>query len=227
MSNFSKILKKVIFIYTNILAIKYFLTQRLLAIKEIYPWSSWIIIPLLFLLVFSKEFISYDSEKVIILCIIYFIFNIEIYFNKKIKKYLIIRSLQVKKEYIDLILLKEKVQKELIVFLHNFFFLENSIINIYHWIKFNVINFLKKFNINRNFFIYHIIKDQLNIILKDQIKINQYLITFWIKNTFNNLRIIFTKKLENLVLNFENLSFYFNKLNRITNEKELLNIIFN
>jgi hypothetical protein len=72
---------------------------------------------LFFLMLFiSKEIFSYDSEKVVIFCILFFI--ILTYYNSKEMLYntFVAKSLKLKEEYINVIKSKENLELELETF---------------------------------------------------------------------------------------------------------------
>lgn len=73
-------------------------------------------IPVLFILTFliSKEIFSYDSEKIVILCILSFIIIMYFSFKDTLYSSFIARSEKLQEEYIDLINLNQKLQKRIL-----------------------------------------------------------------------------------------------------------------
>lgn len=75
-------------------------------------------IPITFILIFliSKEVFSYDSEKIVILCILSFI--LIVYFNFKTILYetFIAKSEKLKEEFNELLSLRRKFEREIIDF---------------------------------------------------------------------------------------------------------------
>lgn len=186
-------------------------------------------IPVLAFLIFflSKEIFSYDGEKVVILCILSFI--ILAYFNSKEALYNVFlnRSEKLKEEYVQLAEKKEKLEKEIRRFWRIFLDLEDQLIEIYLWVRHNVHNITIKFNKNRNAVVFYLIKDQLNLLLKEKLKINQYLNVLILKNTLINFKNIISKNY-NQELNYINdLNFYLNKLISLTPQHDLFTLTIN
>lgn len=165
-------------------------------------------VPVLFFLIMllSKEVFSYDGEKVVILCILSFI--IIAYFNFKDALYnsFLARSLKLKEEYTTLVTNKENLEKEIRSFWRIFLDVEDRIIEIYIWVKNNIAASVKKFNSNRKLISFHLIKDQLNLILKEHLKIKQNINLLVINKVFSNLKTEFKN------IDKENMTIFFNQL---------------
>lgn len=186
-------------------------------------------IPILFFLILllSKEVFSYDSEKVVILCILSFIIIAYFNFKEMLSNVFLSQSEKIKEEFNDLALIKENLEKEIKKFWRVFLDLEDHLIQIYSWVRNNLVTFIKKANKNRKLLVFHIIKDQLNILVKDQIKINQNLNIFLLKNSITNLKNMLANNTEYKTLYINELNFYFNKLINISTTSNLIYLIIN
>lgn len=186
-------------------------------------------IPILAFLIFflSKEVFSYDGEKVVILCILSFI--ILAYFNSKEALYntFLSRSEKLKEEYVLLAEKKEKLEKEIRTFWRIFLDLEDQLIEIYLWVRYNIINITTKFNNNRNAVIFYLVKDQLNLLVKEKLKINQYLNELVLKNTLINFKNIVSKNYSYKLNYINNLNFYLNKLISTVPSHNLSTLVIN
>lgn len=186
-------------------------------------------IPILFLLLLliSKEIFSYDSEKVVIFCILFFI--IVTYFNFKEMLYITFlnKSLKLKEEFLLLITSKENLELELKKFWSNFILLESQLLKLTKWIRSNISVIVKKINKNRNYIGFHLVKDHLNLLIKDQLKINQNLLNFLVQNAILNLKALFHYKLNSKLISTNNLNYYFNKLTNITTNSNIIYLILN
>ena len=115
-------------------------------------------ISILFILIFliSKEVFSYDSEKIVILCILSFL--IIVYFNFKDALYqsFISKSTKLTEEYNDLINLKLKLEEEIREFLNIYKLSRNQIFQMGDLIMNNFISFLRKANKNRQLIVFHL-----------------------------------------------------------------------
>ena len=180
-------------------------------------------VPVLFFLIMllSKEVFSYDGEKVVILCILSFI--IIVYFNFKDALYnsFVARSLKLKEEYTELVSTKENLEKEIRSFWRIFLDVEDKIIEIYIWVKNSISSSINKFNNNRKLISFHLIKDQLNLILKEHLKIKQTINLLVLTRVFNNLKI----ELKNT--NNEKMDVYINKLVNVSIKSDVKHLILN
>jgi len=89
------------------------------------------------------------------------------------------------------------------------------------------LSFLNNANKSRKLIVFHIIKDQLNLLVKDQLKINQNLNLFLIKNSINNLRLVFLNKIQYETTGINNLNVYFDKLIQSSTNINLIHLILN
>lgn len=186
-------------------------------------------IPVLFLLLLliSKEIFSYDSEKVVIFCILFFI--IVTYFNFREMLYITFlnKSLKLKEEFLLLIISKENLELELKKFWSDFILLEFQLTKLTKWIKSNTSVIAKKINKNRNYIGFNLIKDHINLLIKDQFKINQNLLNFLVQNAILNLKALFHYKLSSKLISTNTLNYYFNKLSNITKTSNIIFLILN
>lgn len=170
-------------------------------------------VPFLFILIFliSKEIFSYDSEKIVILCILCFI--ITAYYNMRtvLHESFVSISNKIEEELVDLLNLREKLEKNIKNFWEKFFELENMLIEIYFWVKTNFKNFINKANKNRILFNFHIVKDQLNSLVKETL-VTKYLFESVYKTIIlNNFYFMLDSKINSSPLNL-NMSTFFNQL---------------
>lgn len=184
---------------------------------------------LLFFLVFilAKEVFSYDSEKFAVLCITSFVLLFYIIFKDILSNLARSKSITLKEEYTDLLLLNETYLEQIAIYYIYNKRLKNVISQLSSWTKINQNLSLVTANMNRTYFIYHLIKDQINIIIKEQQSITQYLTVYLIKNSFINLRLLFSKNIQNYILKINNLRFYFNKIAQTFKPKSIFYIILN
>lgn len=186
-------------------------------------------IPILAFLIFflSKEVFSYDGEKVVILCILSFI--ILAYFNFKDALYnaFTARTMKLKEEYTDLIVLKENLEKEIRKFWRIFLDLEDQLIEIYLWVKLNINSSIKKFNKNREAFLFYLIKDQMNGLLKEKLKLKQHLSNFILMDTIKNFKSILNNKSQKQLVYINDLNFYLNSLTQTKLNYTLIELVLN
>lgn len=186
-------------------------------------------IPIIFFLIFliSKEIFSHEGEKIVVFCILTFI--IIAYFNTKemISNSFLAKSEQLTNEYNTLVTSKENLEKELKKFWNVFLDIEDHLIEIYCWIKHNLKVFINKSNKNRKLLMFHIVKDQLNVLVKDQIKINQKLNLFILKNSIINLKIAFSNNIIYKLPFNNNIEYFFEKLINISTNSNIIYLILN
>lgn len=185
-------------------------------------------VPILFILILfiSKEIFSYDSEKVVILCILSFL--ILAYYQTRTSLYeaFIFKSAKLEEEFKVLSEMKLTLEKNIRSFWRIFLDLEDQLIEILFWVKNNVVNFIKKANKNRALFAFHIIKDQLNILLKDNLNVKTYFNNFSINATMFNFKLLMTQQIDN-PLNKSNLDIFLNKLTDNNNENQFKLLLLN
>lgn len=174
-------------------------------------------IPILFflMLMISKEIFSYEGEKIVIFCIISFIVLSYFNFKENLSNFFAEKNEKLFEEFNSLYELNVKYLVSLRKFWKIFLDVEDQLIEIFFWIKFNIKKILNIKNKNRNHFIFYLIKDQLNFLLKDQLTINYLLKKQLIKNSFNYILLNLKNKVENenLYLKNFNYSYFLNKLN--------------
>ena len=186
-------------------------------------------IPILFFLILliSKEVFSYDSEKVVILCILSFITIAYFNFKDMIYQILQAKSLKLKDEYQELIFEKEKLEKEIRKFWRIFLDIEDQMVEIFCWLKSNISLFINKMNKNRKLITFFLIKDQLNLLIKNQLKINQSLHLLVIKKSINNVRLNFLNNVSSNLIYKNNLNYFYNKLIEISKQSNIIYLILN
>lgn len=170
-------------------------------------------IPFLFVLIFlaSKEIFSYDSEKVVILCIL--CFAITAYYNMRTVVYqsFLMTSSKIEEEMTHLLNLKLKLEESIRDFWKMYLKLENLLIEIYFWVKVNFKNFIKKANKNRILFNFHIIKDQLNFVVKETLVTRYLLESVYKAMVVNNFHFMLDSKINSNAIKLD-MSTFFNKL---------------
>lgn len=155
-------------------------------------------IPILYFLIFliSKEVFSYDGEKVVILCILSFLFLAYFNLRESLSESFLLKSNKLEEEYKQLADLKLILEKEIYEFWSYFNKLEIQLFEIFFWIKSNIQNYIKKANKNRSLLAFHIVKDQLNMFLKDYFLIKYFFKKMYIKKVINNINLILSSKID-------------------------------
>ncbi len=186
-------------------------------------------IPILAFLLFflSKEVFSYDSEKVVVLCILSFI--ILAYFNSKeaLHNIFLARTQKLKEEYKDLAIKKASLETEIRRFWRIFLDLEDQLMELYLWVKINVSQSINKFNKHREYLIFCLVKDQMNSLLKEKLKIDQFISEFIFKNALNNFKLMLNSNYAHKLVYVNDLNFYLNKLTDINPKYTVLDLIIN
>lgn len=169
-------------------------------------------VPIIYILalLISKEIFSYDGEKVVILCILSFLFVAYFQTKSAVSDLLIAKSKKLEEEYLQLIDLKLNLEKSINSFWQSFVELENQLIEILFWLRFNVNNTIIKLNKNRQTFFFHVVKDYINFFFKDYLTIKYFFQKLYISFVFNNIQLTFDSSLLNS--NILSLQFAFNKL---------------
>jgi hypothetical protein len=185
-------------------------------------------IPFLFILIFlaSKEIFSYDSEKVVILCIL--CFAITAYYNMRTVIYesFLATSSKIEEEMNHLLELKLKLEKSIKHFWTLYLRLEDLLIEIYFWVKVNFKNFIKKANKNRILFNFHIIKDQLNFVVKDTL-VTKYLFESVYKTMIiNNFYFMLDSNINSNAKNLD-ISTFFSKLKTSSEKNTFVELTLN
>jgi hypothetical protein len=123
-------------------------------------------------LLFSKEIFSYDSEKVVILCILSFILGIYFYTRKALSNIFIEHRNNLENDIISIYNLEIALLDKMVYFINNNKLIYSKIVNLSLWINNTIKIFLFKINRSRILSILHIGKDYLNLYLKEMILMN-------------------------------------------------------
>lgn len=184
-------------------------------------------IPVVYFLLFlvSKEVFSYDSEKVVILCILSFFFTAYYQLRTSLYESFLAKSAKLQEEFSNLAELKYNLEKSIRSFWRIFLDLEDQLIEIFFWIRYNIQNYIKKTNKNRVLFAFHVVKDQLNILIKENLVTTFAIRNLHVKKTINNFYLV----LNNVINNNNKLdnNFFISKLNDKTEESSFKDLIIN
>jgi hypothetical protein len=123
-------------------------------------------------LLFSKEIFSYDSEKVVILCILSFILGIYFYTRKALSNIFIEHRNNLENDIISIYNLEIALLDKMVYFINNNRLIYSKIVNLSLWINNTIKIFLFKINRSRILSILHIGKDYLNLYLKEMLLMN-------------------------------------------------------
>ena len=178
------------------------------------------------ILLISKEIFSYDSEKIVILCILTFIITAYYQAREGLYETFKARTSKLEEEFLVLLTLKNKLETAVESFWQSFISLENQLIQILIWIKNNIKKFINKANTNRALFNFHIAKDQLNLLYKENLLVNYGLKTLQTKNTIYNFNLVLDSKLDYTSTDLNLISFL-DKLKTVTNETTFNYLILN
>ena len=148
------------------------------------------------ILLISKEIFSYDSEKIVILCILTFIITAYYQVREGLYETFQARTAKLEEEFVVLLTLKAKLERNLHNFWESFVVLENQLITILVWVKNNLKKIIIKSNKNRTLFNFHIIKDQLNLLYKENLLVNYGLKSLQTKNTLYNFNLVWESKID-------------------------------
>lgn len=132
-------------------------------------------------LLFSKEIFSYDSEKVVILCILSFVLGIYFYTKKALSNIFVEHRNNLENDVIAIYNLEITLLDKMVNFINNNKLIYFKIINLSLWINNTIKIFLFKINRSRVLSILHIGKDYLNLYLKEIILMNTFKNLFDIK----------------------------------------------
>jgi len=184
-------------------------------------------IPIIYFLalLISKEIFSYDGEKVVILCILSFLFIAYYQTKTAVSDMLIAKSKKLEEEYIQLIDLKLSLEKNINEFWKAFLELENHLVEIVAWLRFTVQNVITKLNKNRQLFVFHVVKDHINILFKDYLNIKYFFQKSYIKSILNNVHLVFQLNLP--YSNLTNLNYSFVKLKNTTGYSDFNILVLN
>lgn len=171
-------------------------------------------LPIIYLLalLISKEIFSYDGEKVVILCILSFLFLAYFQTRSVVSNILVAKAKKLEEEYIQLVDLKLNLEKSISSFWKSFNELEIQLIEILSWLRFNLSNIVLKLNKTRQIFFFHILKDYINFFFKDYITIKYFFQKLYISTIFNNIKLVF----ENSLLNANTVALQY-ALNKLRN----------
>lgn len=122
---------------------------------------------------YSMEFFSYDSEIIIVTCILTFI--ILFYYNFRISLYnaFYVKTLKLRIEYINFLIVKRNVESKLKSFYTNFFLKENLLIKILSYILIFIKSDYKLQLFSRKIFISYLFKDKLIFFIKQFSLVNR------------------------------------------------------
>lgn len=184
-------------------------------------------VPIIYILalLISKEIFSYDGEKVVILCILSFLFVAYFQTKNVVSELLIAKSKKLEEEYIQLIDLKLNLEKSINSFWKAFIELENQLIEILFWVRANVSNTIIRLNKNRQTFFFHVLKDYINSFFKNYLAIKYFFQKLYILSVFNNIQLVFNTSL--LKSNALSLQFAFNKLKNTTINYDFTTLLLN
>jgi hypothetical protein len=184
-------------------------------------------VPIIYILalLISKEIFSYDGEKVVILCILSFLFVAYFQTKNVVSELLIAKSKKLEEEYIQLIDLKLNLEKSINSFWKAFIELENQLIEILFWVRANVSNTIIRLNKNRQTFFFHVLKDYINSFFKNYLSIKYFFQKLYILSVFNNIQLVFNTSL--LKSNALSLQFAFNKLKNTTINYDFTTLLLN
>lgn len=121
----------------------------------------------------SKELFSYDFEKVVISSILFFLIILYQGSHDILYNLFFLKSLKYKEEYLELIIIKKKVEKKLYNFIISFFKKENSLIMIINFIFTHLNIMFKSLYSTRKLLIAFLNKVKLNTIINFYLKINK------------------------------------------------------
>lgn len=185
-------------------------------------------VPVLFFLILfiSKEIFSYDSEKIVILCILSFLIVAYFQLRTSIYEAFISKSAKLEEEFNTLADLKYSLEKNIRSFWRIFLDLEDQLTEIFFWFKNNTQVFVKKFNKNRISFNFHIVKDQLNNLLKDNLSTKNLYNSFLVKNAVFNFNSTLNGDFK-LVSNNLSINGFFENLDVSNNETNFKILLLN
>jgi len=132
-------------------------------------------------LLFSKEIFSYDSEKVVILCILSFVLGIYFYTKKALSNIFEEHRNNLQNDIISIYNLEIALLEKMVNFIHNNKLIYSKIINLSVWINNTIKIYLFKINRSRILSILHIGKDYLNLYLKEMFLVQTFKNIFDIK----------------------------------------------
>jgi len=178
------------------------------------------------LLLISKEIFSYDSEKIVILCILTFIITAYYQVREGLYETFQSRTAKLEEEFVVLLTLKAKLEKNLQSFWDAFITLENQLIEILVWVKSNIKKFIIKANKNRTLFNFHIVKDQLNLLYRENLLVNYNLKSLQTKSTLYNFNLVLESKVDYTNTDL-NLISVLDKLKTSSNETTFNSLIAN
>ncbi len=118
-------------------------------------------------LLFSKEIFSYDSEKVVIMCILSFILGIYFYTKKSLSSIFAEHRNNLESDINSIYMLEIALLEKIVNFITNSRLTFLKIVNLSKWINNNLKIYLFIINRNRVLSILHIGKDYLNLYVKE------------------------------------------------------------
>jgi len=127
-------------------------------------------LPPIFLLavIILKEGVPYDSEKIVISCILSFILITYYWSSSSLSEVFQLRALKLQEEFNQFLDLKIKLENKIKNFWLVFLNLESQLVDISRWKK-NLAKRLNDYVYNhRNIFPFHLIKDQISNVVKEK-----------------------------------------------------------
>ena len=176
-------------------------------------------IPFVYILIFlvSKEVFSYESEKVVILCLLTFFVTSYYYLRTILHENFLSTSEKLVEEIDELLTLRGELEKKIKTFWGAYLRLEEVLVEICFWVKKNFQSIVKKANANRVLFSFHIIKDQLNMILTETLITKHLFKQLYLTIVVNNFYFLLNSKLNNSPISLD-INTFLDKLKSSKNE---------
>lgn len=176
-------------------------------------------IPFVYILIFlvSKEVFSYESEKVVILCLLTFFVTSYYYLRTILHENFLSTSEKLVEEIDELLTLRGELEKKIKTFWRAYLRLEEVLVEICFWVKKNFQSIVKKANANRVLFSFHIIKDQLNMILTETLITKHLFKQLYLTIVVNNFYFLLNSKLNNSPISLD-INTFLDKLKSSKNE---------
>jgi len=185
-------------------------------------------VPLLFYLVFmlSKYIFSYESEEVVIFCILSFV--IIAYYSSREMFYesLASKSNKLEEEYTQLFTKIQDLTKKIRSYFRIFLDLEDKIVEIYYLTKVYYNKFLNIKNKNRSLFLFYLVKDELNFYLQDDFLRSYKENLNAVESATAYLKLLNSGKI-NTNINLNNNESFNSKLNSVLSSNSLIYLIMN
>lgn len=183
-------------------------------------------IPFVYILIFlvSKEVFSYESEKVVVLCLLTFFVTSYYYLRTILHENFVSTSEKLEEEIDQLLTLRAELEKKIKIFWRAYIRLEEVLVEICFWVKKNFQTVVKKANVNRILFNFHVIKDQLNMILTETLVTKHLFKQLYLTIVINNFYFLLNSKLNNSSVSLD-INTFLDKLKSSKNEVTFENLI--